>query len=123
MLAAYLLLNAVLYAIFAVATTVVPARIAAALGFTLDTQGRIEFLTVYGGLELGLAAFYAWAVYTGAPAQRVALMFSLFVYAGLVLYRGAGFALYGAPGTTLMGVAGLELLMLIGAVVLVLRNA
>jgi hypothetical protein len=123
MLAAYLLLNAVLYAVFAVATTVVPARIATSLGFTLDTQGRIEFLTVYGGLELGLAAFYAWAVYAGPPAQRVALMFSLFVYAALVLYRGAGFALYGAPGTTLMGVAGLELLMLIGAVVLVLRSA
>lgn len=123
MLAAYLLLNAVLYAVFAAASTIVPARIAAALGFTLDTQGRIEFLTVYGGLELGLAAFYAWAVYAGVPAQRVALMFSLFVYAALVLYRGAGFAVYGAPGTTLMGVAGLELLMLIGAVTLVLRSS
>jgi hypothetical protein len=123
MLAAYLLLNAVLYAIFALATTFVPARIAASLGFTLDTQGRIEFLTVYGGLELGLAAFYAWAVYAGAPAQRVALMFSLFVYAGLVLYRGAGFVLYGAPGTTVMAVAGLELFLLLAAIALVLRGA
>ena len=122
MLVAYLLLNAVLYAGFALVTSIAPARIAAALGFSLDTPGRIEFLTVYGGLELGLAAFYAWAVCAGAPMQRAALMFSLFQYAGLVLYRGAGLVAYGAPGSTVLAVAGLELLLLIGAVALVLRT-
>lgn len=121
MLVAYLLLNAVIYAAFALATTIAPARIAAAVGFSLDRAGRIEFLTVYGGLELGLAAFYAWAACTGAANQRVALMFSLFVYAALVLYRSAGILVHGSPGTTLLAVAALELLFLLAAIALLLR--
>lgn len=117
----YLLLNAVLYAVFAVASTVVPERVAGALGFTLDAQGRVEFMTVYGGLELGLAVFYGWAAYADPATQRAALMFSLLLYAALVLFRAGGILRYGVPGTTMLAVAGLELLMLIGAIVLVWR--
>lgn len=122
MVIAYLVLNAVLYALFALASAVVPERIAAALGFTLDAQGRVEFLTVYAGLELGLAAFYGWAVYAGAAPQRSALLFSLFLYAGLVLFRMTGIFRYGVPGTTMLAVAGLELVLLLGALALTLRS-
>lgn len=121
MIIAYLVVNAVLYAAFALVSSIVPERIAAALGFTLDAQGRIEFLTIYGGLELGLALFYGWAAYAGPAPQRAALTFSLFVYAGLVLYRMAGILRYGVPGTTLLAVAGLELVLLLGALALSLR--
>lgn len=121
MLAAYLLLNALIYAGFALATTLVPARIAAAVGFSLERDGRIEFMTVYGGMELGLALFYVWAVQAGAAEQRVALMFSLCLYAALVLYRGGAILAYGRPGTTLLAVAGLELLFLLLALWLWLR--
>ncbi|MBL8299831.1 MAG: DUF4345 domain-containing protein [Rhodanobacteraceae bacterium] len=121
MVIAYLLINAVLYAAFALASSLVPERIAAALGFTLDAQGRVEFLTVYGGLELGLAAFYAWTVYAGPEPQRTGLVFSLFLYAGLVIYRLAGILRYGVPGTTMLAVAGLELFLLLAALALCLR--
>jgi hypothetical protein len=121
MVVAYLVVNALLYAVFAVASAIVPERIAAALGFTLDAQGRVEFLTVYAGLELGLAVFYGWAAYADAAAQRSAMLFSLFLYAGLVLFRVTGIVRYGMPGTTMLAVAGLELLLLLGAVALTLR--
>lgn len=118
---AYLIVNAVLYAIFAAVSALVPDRIAASLGFTLDTQGRVEFLTVYGGLELGLALFYGWAALSGPTQQRVALTFSLFLYAGLVLFRLAGILRYGMPGTTMLAVAGLEMVLLACALALILR--
>lgn len=123
MAVAYLIVNAVLYATFAAVSALVPDRIAASLGFTLDAQGRVEFLTVYGGLELGLALFYGWAAVSGPTQQRVALTFSLFLYAGLVLFRLAGILLYGMPGTTMLAVAGLELALLAVALVLILGPA
>lgn len=119
----YLVVNAVLYAAFALVSSLMPNRIAASLGFTLDAQGRIEFLTVYGGLELGLALFYGWATFSGPAQQRVALTFSLFLYAGLVLFRMAGIVRYGVPGATMLAVAALELVLLAGALVLILRSA
>ncbi|HSX62180.1 MAG TPA: DUF4345 domain-containing protein [Tahibacter sp.] len=121
MITAYLVVNAVVYALLGAASAIVPERIATAVGLTLDAQGRVEFLTVYAGLELGLAAFYGWAATAGAAAQRTAVVFSLFLYAGLVLFRAGGMLRYGVPGTTMLVVAGLEVLLLAGALVLALR--
>ena len=116
----YLLANAVIYAVFGVMSAIAPAKIAASLGLTGDASGKVEFFTVYAGLELGVAAFYAWAAYASPQAQRVALMFSLCLYAGLVLFRGIGLAMHWPVNGTILAVAGLELALLLGAVALTL---
>ena len=120
MLVVYLWLNAAIYAVFGVMSALAPAKIATSLGLTGDASGKVEFFTVYAGLELGVAAFYAWAAYTGPQAQRVALMFSLCLYAGLVLFRAIGIAMHWPVSATILGVAALELALFAGAVALTL---
>ncbi|MDC8011834.1 hypothetical protein [Tahibacter soli] len=122
MLVVYLWANAVIYAVFGVMSAVAPAKIAASLGLSGDASGKVEFFTVYAGLELGVAAFYAWAAYASPQAQRVALMFSLCLYAGLVLFRAIGMAMHWPVSGTILGVAALEALLLAGAVALTLSS-
>ena len=120
MIVVYLLVNAVLYAVFGLMSAIAPAKIAASLGLSGDASGKVEFFTVYAGLELGVAAFYAWAAYASPAAQRVALMFSLCLYAGLVLFRMIGLAMHWPVNSTILGVAALEIALLLGALALTL---
>jgi hypothetical protein len=122
MLVVYLWANAAIYAVFGVMSAIAPAKIAASLGLSGDASGKVEFFTVYAGLELGVAAFYAWAAIAGSAAQRVALMFSLCLYAGLVLFRGIALAIHWPVNGTILGVAALEIALLAGAVALTLSS-
>jgi hypothetical protein len=111
----YLLVNAVIYAIFGVMSAVAPSRVAASLGLSGDASGKVEIFAVYAGLELGVAVFYAWAAWASPAAQRVALMFSLCLYAGLVLFRAVGIAVHWPVSNVILGVGALELALLLGA--------
>lgn len=114
----YLLINAVIYAVFGIMSAVAPARIAASLGLTGDASGKVELFAVYAGLELGVGVFYAWAAYASPASQRVALMFSLCLYAGLVLFRAIGIAIHWPVSNVILGVGALELALLLGAAAL-----
>lgn len=91
MLAAYLWLNAVMYLALGVWCTVLPDRTAAAIGFTFaKAAARSEYITVYGGLEVGLGVFFLLSVLN--PVWREAgLLLGLCLYGGLVIWRAYTF--------------------------------
>jgi hypothetical protein len=87
MAAAYLYLNAALYALFAVWCTVAPGSTARNIGYTsLSSGGRSEYLVIYGGLQLGLAALF-WVLARNPATLRLGLQISIGLYAPIVLYR------------------------------------
>lgn len=86
MLDAYLWLNAALYLVFGLWCALGWRRTSAAMGYVqLDASGRSEFLTVYGGLQLGLAGFFAWAA--AGDSDRVALALAVALYVPIVAFR------------------------------------
>jgi hypothetical protein len=122
MSAVYLYLNAAIYALFAVWTTLSPEQTAFIQGYeVLANSGRSEYLVVYGGMELGFAAFFVWTAL--APGlQRAGLVFALFLYVPIVAYRMVTVAHYWPVSGTTLVVAGLEIILLLWAVILVLRT-
>ena len=83
----YLWINAVAYAGFALWCTLFPQRTAAGIGFQFASpSARSEYITVYGGLEAGMAVFFLLGAIR--PELRPAvLLFSVCLYSGLVLFR------------------------------------
>jgi len=122
MVAAYLWLNAALYLIFAAWMTLLPERTARAVGYlTLSASGHSEFLVVYGGLQLGLAAFFAWCAWNGTM-QRAGVVFALCLYAPIVLYRVITVAHFWPVERTTMIVGTLELILLLAAIAIFMRG-
>jgi hypothetical protein len=114
----FLWLNAVLYAGFALWCTVASATVMRFLGQgVIASQGQLEFLTVYGGLQAGLAAAFAWCAMV--PAWRPAgLACGLCLYAGIVLWRGLALVIVGVPADKgIFGVFALEVALLAFALV------
>ena len=121
MTAIYLWLNAALYAGFALWCTLRHEETARAVGFALPgPAGHSEYLVVYGGLQLGLAMFYAWLA-CQPGLHRTGLVFSLMLYAPIVAYRIATLFLHGPVGTLTKAVAALEIALLVAALLLYLR--
>jgi hypothetical protein len=119
----YLFVNAALYLLFAVWVSLSPWRTAAGVGFeSLTASGRSEYLVVYGGMELGFAAFFAIAALC-APYRRAGLLFAVCLYAGIVLYRVPTVLRFWPVSATTLTVAALELVLLVWGVVVLLQNA
>lgn len=122
MIKTYLLANAALYALFVLWCTLGKAHTARASGYeTLSRDGWVEYLVIYGGLQLGLAAFYA---YTALNPQyhRIALIFSLFIYAAIVIYRLGAMTAYWPVSRVTLGVAALEIGLLIWAILVFIKS-
>lgn len=119
----YLYVNAALYAIFAIWITLQHATTSSNLGYeTLSNSGRSEYLTVYGGLELGLAAFFAYTAMNSQYA-RLGLLFALCLYVPIVAYRIVTVAKFWPVKPMTLYVGGLEAVLLIVGVVLWMRTA
>jgi len=118
MVAAYLWLNALVYAAFSLWCTVRPAQTAAASGYlTLDASGRSEYLVVYGGLQVGIAAFYALLALT-PDLHRLGLLFSLAIYTAIVGYRVVTVLLFRPVSGVTLAIGAMEIALLIAAVLL-----
>lgn len=119
-MAFYLYANAVLYCIFAVWSTVSPWKVAANIGYeTLSASGRSEFLVVYGGLELGLAAMFAYMAATPA-LQRPGVLIALFFYVAIVAYRVITVLKFWPVRPMTLYVGSLELALLLWGVLVLL---
>jgi hypothetical protein len=104
-----------LYAGLAAWCTCRPHRAAEQVGFQLRPgAGESEFVTVYGGLELGLAAIFLLPLVR--PATTAASLHAcLLVHACLVVFRTGSFLRYGdMPRMTYQLAAG-EWAILAGA--------
>lgn len=115
MTAAYLALNGILYVLFALWCTAFPAKTAGALGFAFQNgSGKSEYITVYGGLEAGVAIFFLLAAIR--PGMRDAgLLFAICFYACLVLWRIPTLLLIPGVQRTTYFFAGAEFVLLLGA--------
>ena len=119
MLVGFLGFNALMYALLALWCAFAPEQTSAFVGLQrLNAGGQSEYLAVYGGLEMGLAAFFGWAVCV-PEHRRAALLMSLLLYLGIVAFRSVavvrlGFGELGNARTFYV----LEILLLLAAVAL-----
>ena len=122
MVKAYLLLNAVLYFALVLWCTFRHEQASQASGFvTLNHSGHSEYLVIYGGLQLGLAIFYAYLA-SSMPLHRAGVMLSLMLYGPIVIYRIVTVIIYSPVGAVTWATGALEGLLLIGAIVLYFRT-
>ena len=111
MVKAYLLLNAGLYILFALACTLMPERSARVVGLAFGSpSGKSEYITVYGGLEFGVAMFFLVAALR--PEFRTAgLLFALLFYGALVLWRIPTLLMISGIGRATFGFAAAEFVL------------
>jgi hypothetical protein len=114
MTSAYLYLNAAIYLLLAGWCALAPARTAAAVGYaSLTRSGQVEYLTIYGGLQLGLAILFAW--FAWSQQMRTGLVLALALYAPIVLFRSIGLLRWWPVETATLVLAVVEWLMLLAA--------
>lgn len=116
--ALYLWLNAAIYAGLSAWCTLRWASTSRAIGFVqLNGSGRSEYLSIYGGLQLGLAIVFALAALR-PEHQRLGLLFAIALYGAIVPFRWISVATLGPVerGTLILGTV--ETLMLAWAAVL-----
>ena len=108
MIQIYLLLNSFLYLLLAVWCLFKPTETGNYLGYSfINNSGKIEYLTIYVGLELGFAVFLALAAIY--PSIRLAgLFFCVCIYLGAMLIRTGSALYYGNVSKVTYLVGGLE---------------
>lgn len=95
----FLAVTGLLYLYLGVWCAVSPAKTSKIVGFELKGgSGRSEWLTVYGGLELGLGFILLLPALFNRHT-REAVLACLIIHACLVLTRSVGFVLYSGIGT------------------------
>lgn len=119
---AYLLLNAVLYFLLVLWCTFKHGQTSKASGFAvLDNSGHSEYLVIYGGLQLGLAIFFAYLA-SSESLHRTGIMLSLMLYLPIVIYRIITVIVYSPVSVITLGTGALEAVLLIGALVLFFKR-
>ena len=111
----YFWINALLYFLFALWCTVRKEQTSMASGFTeINNSGWSEYLVIYGGLQLGLAAFFVYLA-IHSEFYKIGLIFSLFLYFPIVIFRLISIYKFWPISTTTMVVGGMEIILLIWA--------
>ena len=107
----YLWINAVAYAGFSAWCTLFPQQTATGIGFTFASpSAKSEYITVYGGLEAGLAVFFLLGALR--PELRPAvLLFSVCLYTGLVVFRCGTILMIGDLSKLIYALFALEALL------------
>ncbi|QDU31005.1 hypothetical protein ETAA8_61580 [Anatilimnocola aggregata] len=83
----FLALVGVAYIILGVWCTVSPQQTANSIGYSFrNGSGMSEYITVYGGLELGMGLFFLWPLLRHEQSLAV-LMACLLVHGCIVLFR------------------------------------
>jgi hypothetical protein len=119
---AYLGLNAVFYSFLALRCAVVHGGTSKASGYIeLTNSGHAEYLTVYGGLQLGLAFFYYYLASSSA-LYRTGAVFSALLYTSIVVFRVVGIARYWPVSNLMLAATAVEFLFLAGAIFAVTKT-
>lgn len=84
---AFLLINGVGYVGLAAWCTLLPDKTSAAIGFGLsNASAKSEYITVYGGLELGMGIFFLLTALR-PDLRQAGVLFALCLYACLAVFR------------------------------------
>jgi len=118
MLKFYLLLNAFLYLLFAVMCIIKPTGTGNTLGYGfLNNSGKVEYLTIYTGLEVGFAVFLAITAFY--PQFRLpGLIFCVAIYIGVMSVRTICAMVYGNVLKVTYMIGALEYLLGIWGIIL-----
>lgn len=120
---AYLWLNALLYAVFAALCAARVGNTSRALGYrTLSPSGVSEYVTVYGGLQVGLAIGFAAAAITPELRQG-GLLLAVALYAPIAVFRWISVLKQWPVEKLTLAVGGLEAALLAGAIALWIENS
>lgn len=108
---AYLITNTLLYLALAAWCIVSPQSTSQAIGYSLISgSGRSEYLVVYGGLQIGLAVFFALCAYY-AHWTLIGIIFGCCLYVPILICRIISFLKFDDIGTVTIGTGILELIM------------
>lgn len=120
----YLVIVALLYLGLSLWCSLSPAVTSQKVGFELKGgSGQSEFLTVYGGLEFGLALILLLGVFKN-DALQFSLLACILIHASLVLFRSIGFFCFvGIDPMTYKLAIGEWIIFLLGLVVLYSNKA
>ena len=112
---AYLTIVGLIYLGLSLWCSFAPQHTSAVVGLDLRPgAGDSEFLTVYGGLEMGLALLLL-APLCWPDSLKYSLWACVVVHVCIVLFRSIGFLVYGfVPGMTLRLAIGEWVILLIG---------
>ncbi|MEC7564990.1 MAG: hypothetical protein VX738_04835 [Planctomycetota bacterium] len=117
----FLFTTGIIYIALGFWCAILPQQSSEAVGFKLQTgQGQSEFLTVYGGLEVGIGLLFLVPILMHGDLRTV-LLGCLVIHAGLVCFRTISFCLYtGLIPTTYM-LAAVEWLIFLSSGLLFCR--
>lgn len=116
MIKLYFWANGLIYLLFALWCTFKKEQTSLASGYSeITNSGWSEYLVIYGGLQLGLAAFFTYLA-LHSEYHRIGIVFSLALYLPIVIYRLLSVYSYWPVKTITLGIAGMEVVLLIGAV-------
>lgn len=122
MIQIYLLINAVSYLGFSLWCLFKTDSTAKALGYHfLDNSGKVEYLSVYTGMELGFAVFFTVSAFY--PAFRLGgLLFATCLYLGLMILRPISAVHYGNVSKMTYMVGALEWVLGIWGIILLVME-
>jgi hypothetical protein len=99
---------AVLFAVFGIAFTVAPHRLASLVDLTLPTSTAVaDFVATYGGFEIGFAVFL-FICLTRPERVRLGLLASGCAVAGFAVARAAALVALGGAKPVMYGVLAFE---------------
>jgi hypothetical protein len=105
------------YLVLAAWCAFAPEQTSASLGLSLRSgSGQSEFLTVYGGLQLGLGLYFLLP-WVRPDSARTVLLASVIVHGSLVAFRAVSLPLYGVKTSTTLVIAGLEIAIFLTSLV------
>ncbi|PBQ31038.1 hypothetical protein CNR22_04390 [Sphingobacteriaceae bacterium] len=118
----YLFLNAFLYLSFAIWCIVKFVGTSGFLGYSfLNNSGKVEYLTIYTGLQMGFAIFLAICAYY--PSLRLAgLLFCVAAYVCIVITRTLSGSYFGDLEKASFMIGALEYSLCIWGLILLFRN-
>ena len=119
----YLLTNAFLYLLFTVWCLIKNETSARFLGYGfINNTGKVEYLTIYTGLQLGFTVFLSIAAFK-EEMRFTALVFLVCLYLGIMLTRTSAAVYFGHLDKATYWVGGLEYALGIwGLVLLIIKS-
>ncbi len=122
MIQIYLLINAISYLGFSLWCLFKTDTTAKALGYNfLNNSGKVEYLSVYTGMELGFVVFFTVCAFH--PAFRLGgLLFASCLYLGLMILRLISVLHYGNVSKITYMVGALEWILGIWGIILLVME-
>ncbi len=118
----YLLVNAILYFVFGIWCLIKMLGTSQFLGYSfLNNTGRVEYLTLYTGLQLGFAVFLAISSFN-ENMKFTGLIFCVCLYVGIILTRTISALYYGNVLKATYMVGALEYSLAIWGIIILIQQ-